>query len=70
MSANRRMSGKVRKWDSHRVKNGDNNNNHGARTDQQEVTGSSKDELGLIDDIIGNFGRYQFMIFMFKILIG
>ena len=28
------------------------------------------DEQGQIDDVIGNFGKYQFLIFMFKILIG
>lgn len=28
------------------------------------------DELGGIDDIIGDFGKYQFLVFMFKILIG
>jgi len=28
------------------------------------------DDSRQIDDIIGGFGKYQFMIFMFKILIG
>lgn len=31
---------------------------------------ADSDECGQIDDIIGGFGKYQFMIFMFKILIG
>lgn len=30
----------------------------------------ASDDCGQIDDIIGGFGKYQFMIFMFKILIG
>lgn len=31
---------------------------------------SEDDELGQLQHVIGNFGRYQFLIYMFKILIG
>lgn len=38
---------------------------------KSDTTGSSGgDELGQIDGLIGDFGRYQLLIFMFKILIG
>lgn len=32
--------------------------------------GSQDEEHAQIDDLIGSFGKYQFLIFMFKILIG
>lgn len=51
-------------------RDGQEKTSNGNDEHQQAPGGSAKEELGQIDNIIGNFGRYQFLIFMFKILIG
>lgn len=55
------------KWGANKTTSYSSNGQGRQRTTS---SGPTKDELGQIDDIIGNFGRYQFLIFLFKILIG
>lgn len=51
--------------------------NNGMRKDDRalknetvQVVAKRQEETAQIDDLIGSFGKYQFLIFMFKILIG